>query len=132
MKLGENTEVKLDLKTIIGIIMITSTFVGMYYTLQSDIEVAKNEPAAQIERLEYDLKEQWNAEHIETLESKVEGLIEIVKSLDEELHSILVDQNNISESDDEFEELNKRLEELQNKKPTVIVKEIPVKKKKKF
>ena len=69
MKLGENTEVKLDLKTIIGIIMITSTFVGMYYTLQSDIEVAKNEPAAQIERLEYDLKEQWNAEHIETLES---------------------------------------------------------------
>tara|TARA_R110001592_G_scaffold355673_1_gene656600 strand:- start:426 stop:824 length:399 start_codon:yes stop_codon:yes gene_type:complete len=132
MKLGENTEVKLDLKTIIGIIMITSTFVGMYYTLQSDIEVAKNEPAAQIERLEYDLKEQWNAEHIETLESKVEGLIEIVKSLDEELHSILVDQNNISESDDKFEELNKRLEELQNKKPTVIVKEIPVKKKKKF
>ena len=132
MKLGENTEVKLDLKTIIGIIMITSTFVGMYYTLQSDIEVAKNEPAAQIERLEYDLKEQWNAEHIETLESKVEGLIEIVKSLDEELHIILIDQNNISESDDKFEELNKRLEELQNKKPTVIVKEIPVKKKKKF
>jgi DNA repair exonuclease SbcCD ATPase subunit len=132
MKIGENTEVKVDLKTIISIIVITASFVGMYYTLQSDIEVAKNEPAAQIERLEYDLKEQWNAEHIETLESKVEGLIEIVKSLDEELHSILVDQNNISESDDKFEELNKRLEELQNKKPTVIVKEIPVKKKKKF
>tara|TARA_R110002012_G_scaffold305880_1_gene510205 strand:- start:63 stop:461 length:399 start_codon:yes stop_codon:yes gene_type:complete len=132
MKIGENTELKVDLKTIISIIVLTTSFVGMYYTLQSDIEIAKNEPAAQIERLEYDLKEQWNAEHIETLESKVEGLIEIVKSLDEELHTILVDQNNISEEDDKFEELNKRLEELQNKKPTVIVKEVPVKKKKKF
>ena len=132
MKIGENTELKVDLKTIISIIVLTTSFVGMYYTLQSDIEIAKNEPAAQIERLEYDLKEQWNAEHIETLENKVEGLIEIVKSLDEELHTILVDQNNISEEDDKFEELNKRLEELQNKKPTVIVKEVPVKKKKKF
>lgn len=132
MKIGENTEVKVDLKTIISIIVLTASFVGMYYTLQGDIEVAKNEPAAQIERLEYDLKEQWNAEHIETLENKVEGLIEIVKSLDEELHIILVDQNNISEENDKFEELNKRLEELQNKKPTVIVKEVPVKKKKKF
>ena len=130
MKIGENTEVKVDLKTIISIIVLTASFVGMYYTLQGDIEVAKNEPAAQIERLEYDLKEQWNAEHIETLENKVEGLIEIVKSLDEELQTILI--NKSVKSDDKFEELNNRLEELQNKKPTVIVKEVPVKKKKKF
>jgi len=122
MKIGENTEVKVDLKTIVSIIVLTASFVGMYYTLQSDIEVAKNEPAAQIERLEYDLKEEWNADHIETLESKVDGLIEVVRSLDEELQTVLI--NKSSESEDKFEELNKRLEELQNKKPTVIVKEI--------
>ena len=126
MKIGENTEVKVDLKTIISIIVITASFVGMYYTLQSDIEVAKNEPAAPIERLEYDLKEEWNAEHIQTLESKVDGLIEIVKSLDEELHIILIDQNSDSEEEDKFEELNKRLEELQNQKPKVIIKEVEV------
>jgi len=130
MKIGENTEVKVDLKTIISIIVLTASFVGMYYTLQSDIEVAKNEPAAQIERLEYDLKEKWNADHIETLESKVDGLIEVVRSLDEELQTVLI--NKSSESEDKFEELNKRLEELQNKKPTVIVKEVPTKKKKLF
>tara|TARA_B100001094_G_C18180258_1_gene800494 strand:+ start:2498 stop:2899 length:402 start_codon:yes stop_codon:yes gene_type:complete len=128
MKIGENTEVKVDLKTIVSIIVLTASFVGMYYTLQSDIEVAKNEPAAQIERLEYDLKEEWNADHIQTLESKVDGLIEVVKSLDEELQTILI--NKSSESEDKFEELNKRLEELQNKKPTVIVKEIEVPNKK--
>ena len=124
MKIGENTEVKVDLKTIISIIVLTASFVGMYYTLQSDIEIAKNEPAAPIERLEYDLKEEWNAEHIQTLESKVDGLIEVVKSLDEELQNILIDKN--SESDDKLEELNKRLEELQNQKPKVIIKEVEV------
>ena len=124
MKIGENTEVKVDLKTIVSIIVLTASFVGMYYTLQSDIEIAKNEPAAPIERLEYDLKEEWNAEHIQTLESKVDGLIEVVKSLDEELQTILIDKN--SESDDRLEELNKRLEELQNQKPKVIVKEVEV------
>tara|TARA_R100001463_G_scaffold40744_1_gene86219 strand:- start:8 stop:409 length:402 start_codon:yes stop_codon:yes gene_type:complete len=124
MKIGENTEVKVDLKTIVSIIVLTASFVGMYYTLQSDIEIAKNEPAAPIERLEYDLKEEWNAEHIQTLESKVNGLIEVVKSLDEELQTILIDKN--SESDDRLEELNKRLEELQNQKPKVIVKEVEV------
>ena len=124
MKIGENTEVKVDLKTIVSIIVLTASFVGMYYTLQSDIEIAKNEPAAPIERLEYDLKEEWNAEHIQTLESKVDGLIEVVKSLDEELQNILIDKN--SESDDKLEELNKRLEELQNQKPKVIIKEVEV------
>ena len=49
MKIGEDTAIKIDLKTIVAIIMITSTFVGMYYTLQADIEVAKNEPKAAIE-----------------------------------------------------------------------------------
>jgi len=130
MKIGENTEVKVDLKTIVSIIVLTASFVGMYYTLQSDIEVAKNEPAAQIERLEYDLKEEWNADHIQILENKVDGLIEVVKSLDEELQTILI--NKSTKSDDKFEELNKRLEELQNQKPTVIIKEVTTKKKKLF
>ena len=41
MKINEQTEVKLDLKGIIKIVVLTATFVGMYYTLQSDIEEAK-------------------------------------------------------------------------------------------
>ena len=38
MKINENTEIKLDLKTVISVIVITASFVGMYFTLQSDIE----------------------------------------------------------------------------------------------
>ena len=76
MKIGENTEFKLELKTIISIVVLTSTFMGMYYTLQGDIEEAKALPPAEIPRLEYDLKEQWNEEHINRLEDRVNLLEE--------------------------------------------------------
>ena len=74
MKIGENTEFKLDLKTIISIVVFTSTIMGMYYTLESDIEEAKKLPPAEVERLEYDLKRQWTEGHILALELKVKEL----------------------------------------------------------
>ena len=58
MKISENTEFKIDIKTVIGIIMLTTTLVGMYYTLQDDIDLAKRMPPTEVKRLEYDLKEE--------------------------------------------------------------------------
>ena len=42
MKLNQNTEIKLDLKTVVKLITITAVFVGMYYTLESDIQIQEN------------------------------------------------------------------------------------------
>jgi hypothetical protein len=53
MKISESTEFKIDLKTVIGIIMLTTTLVGMYYTLQEDIRLAKTLPPVEVTRLEY-------------------------------------------------------------------------------
>ena len=50
MKINQSTEFNIDLKTIIGIVMFTSSMVGMYYTLQSDIDDAKKMPKAAIDR----------------------------------------------------------------------------------
>ena len=86
MKLGEGTEFKIDIKTVIAIIMITSTFVGMYYTLQDDIEDAKKMPKAVIDRIEYDLKQDWHTQHINKLEEEVKELREWCKELDEDLY----------------------------------------------
>ena len=58
MKISEGTEFKIDIKTIISIVVVTSMFVGMYYTLQDDIADAKKMPKAVIDRIEYDLKQQ--------------------------------------------------------------------------
>ena len=43
-KISENTNIQLDLKTVVAIIMVTASFVGMYYTLQADIEEARKLP----------------------------------------------------------------------------------------
>lgn len=131
MKVSENTSVQLDLKTIIAIIMVTASFVGMYYTLQADIEEAKKLPPIEVERLEYDLKEEWNKENIDNLKERVDMLEQIDDVVFEELNVLGTLIKDGTENDGKLEELNKQLEELQNRKPktTVIVKEVKVDKK---
>ena len=85
MRIGENTEFKLELKTIISIIVLTSTFMGMYYTLQGEIEEAKKMPPAEIERMEYDLKQEWQTKHIEDLEEKIDEILHWCREVDGKL-----------------------------------------------
>jgi len=82
VKIGEGTEFKIDLKTVVSIIVITSMFVGMYYSLQADIEDAKKMPPAVIDRIEYDLKQEWQTEHIEDLEEKVDEILFWCREMD--------------------------------------------------
>ena len=87
MKIGESTEFKIDLKTIISVIIITSMFVGMYYTLESDIDDAKKLPPAEIKRMEYDLKQELQTDHIESLDEKVDEILHWCREIDKELHN---------------------------------------------
>ncbi len=131
MKISESTEFKIDLKTVIGIIMLTTTLVGMYYTLQEDIALAKTLPPNEVTRLEYELKEEWNEEMILQLEDKVKMLEETQSILKEEVSITSSMIKDGTEADGKFEELQRQLEELENKKPStrVIVKEVKVDKK---
>ena len=130
-KISENTNVTLDLKTVIAIITITASFVGMYYTLQADIEEAKKLPPTEVKRLEYDLKEEWNEININDLKERVNMLEQVDDVVFEELNVLGTLVKDGTENDGKLEELNKQLEELQNRKPktTVIVKEVKVDKK---
>ena len=87
MKISESAEFKIDLKTVVSIIVITSMFVGMYYSLQSDIEEAKALPPAVIDRIEYDLKQEWQTEHIEDLEEKVDEILFWCREVDGKLQN---------------------------------------------
>ena len=131
MKISENTEFKIDIKTVIGIIMLTTTFVGMYYTLQEDIAEAKKLPPVEVGRLEYELKEKWNHENIEDILERVNMLEQIDNVTFEEINILSSLVKDGTENDGKLEELNKQLEELQNKKPStrIIVKEVKVDKK---
>jgi len=131
-KISENTSVQLDLKTVVAIIMVTASFVGMYYTLQADIEEAKKLPPIEVTRLEYELKEEWNEDMIMQLKKAVEVIEETQDILKEEIKITSAMLQDGTEADGKFEELQKQLEELENRKPktTVIVKEVAVDKKK--
>jgi|TARA_R110002020_G_scaffold204653_2_gene408976 hypothetical protein len=130
-KISENTNIQLDLKTVVAIIMVTASFVGMYYTLQADIEEAKKLPPIEVTRLEYELKEEWNEKMIIQLKERVEMLEQVDDVVFEELNVLGTLMKDGTESDGKLEELNRQLEELKNQKPkqTIIVKEIEVSKK---
>ena len=132
-KISENTNIQLDLKTVVAIIMVTASFVGMYYTLQADIEEAKKLPPIEVTRLEYELKEEWNEKMILQLKDQVQMLQETSDILKEEIKITSAMLQDGTEADGKFEELQRQLEELESRKPktTVIVKEVQVEKKKK-
>ena len=123
MKISESTEFKIDIKTVISIIVITASFVGMYYTLQADIAEAKTLPPTEVKRLEFDLKEEWTQKMIESLDQRVNMLEQMGNILKEEIqiNSTLIKDG--TEQDLRLNELNKKLESLQNQKPTVIIKD---------
>jgi hypothetical protein len=130
-KISENTNIQLDLKTVIAIIMVTASFVGMYYTLQADIEEAKKLPPIEVTRLEYELKEEWNEKMIIQLKERVEMLEQVDDVVFEELNVLGTLMKDGTENDGKLEELNRQLEEIKNQKPkqTIIVKEVQVDKK---
>ena len=63
-KISENTELTLDLKTLIIIVAFVVTVVGMWFALQKDIDLAKELPKPEVSRTEYDLKDQLIRETI--------------------------------------------------------------------
>ena len=131
MKISENTEFKIDIKTVIGIIMLTTTLVGMYYTLQEDIALAKTLPPNEVTRLEYELKEEWNEDMIIDLKERVEMLEQVDDVIFEEINVVSTLIKDGTENDGKLEELKKQLEELKKRKPkaTIIIKEVPIKRK---
>jgi len=131
MKISENTEFKIDLKTVIGIIMLTTTLVGMYYKLQEDIALAKTLPPVEVTRLEYELKEEWNEKMIMQLKDEVDMISETIDILKEEVKITSSMIQDGTEADYRLDELNAQLEALKNKNPStrIIVKEVKVDKK---
>jgi polyhydroxyalkanoate synthesis regulator phasin len=116
MKISENTEFKIDIKTVIGIIMLTTTFVGMYYSLQDDITEARNLPPTEVKRLEYDLKEKWNHANIEDLKERVDMMEQMNDILSEEIKVLSTLVKDGTKTDGKLDELAKQVLALKSKK----------------
>jgi len=87
-KIGENTNITLDLKTIGMIIGFTVTIASMYFVMQADIAEAKELPKPEISKLEYELKDELIRATIMDTQEDVEEIKETIKKIDERLYEM--------------------------------------------
>ena len=87
-KIGEETQVTLDLKTIGMIIGFVLMLAGMWFGLQADIAQAKELPVPVIDRVEYDLKDELIRQTIMDTQEDVEEIKETIEKIDERLYEI--------------------------------------------
>lgn len=88
-KISENTELTLDLKTIVIIVSFAITVAGMWFAIQADIKLAKELPVPEVSRTEYDLKDQLIRETIMNTQEKVEENSGKLDRIDEKLYQII-------------------------------------------
>ena len=87
-QVSEETKITLDLKTIGVILFFIATVIGMWFTLQSDIEEAKNLPEPVIDRTEYDLKDELIRQTILDTQDDVDEIKDKLDKIDERLYEI--------------------------------------------
>jgi ribonucleotide reductase alpha subunit len=97
MEVGKDSKFTLSLETAISVAVSIAMVVGMWYSLQAEIELAKELPEPEVSRMEYDLKDQMIRDSIMNTEEKVEKLEEKVDSVKDDTRMInetLLDMNN--------------------------------------
>ena len=88
-KISENTEVQLDLKTIGMLVAGAVSLAAMYFTLQKDIDLAKELPKPEVRRTEYDLKDELVRSTIMDIDEKVQDNSEKLDKIDDKLFEII-------------------------------------------
>ena len=87
-EIGESTKVTLDLKTISMIVGFVIMIAGMWFTLQAEIQDAKELPKPVIDRVEYDLKDELIRQTIMDTQEDVEEIKETIDKIDQRLYEI--------------------------------------------
>ena len=82
----------LDLKTIGMIVVFISTVIGMWFTLQGDIQEAKELPLPPIERMEFDMKDELIRQTIMDTQEDVEMILDKLEKIDERIYEMNKDR----------------------------------------
>ena len=87
-ELNEDTGFNISIKTLIGIGFAMATLIGMWFTLQADISEAKELPAPDITRMEFDMKDQNVRQSILNTEKNVEKLEERMIRMEDKIDQL--------------------------------------------
>ena len=84
-ELNENTSFKISIQTLIGIGFGMATLIGMWFTLQADISEAKELPAPDITRMEFDMKDQNVRQTIMTTQEDVKEIKDDIRRIEDKI-----------------------------------------------
>ena len=90
-ELNEDTGFNVSIKTLAGIGFAMATLIGMWFTLQADIEEAKQlpePPAPVITRMEFDMKDQLVRQTIMTTQEDVKEIKEQLEKLNDKIDAM--------------------------------------------
>ena len=89
-ELNEDTGFKVSIKTLIAIGFGLSTLIGMWFTLQADIDEAKELPIVEPEvtRMEFDMKDQMIRNTILNTQEDVGEIKEDIKRIEEKIDQL--------------------------------------------
>ena len=90
-ELNEDTGFNVSIKTLGAIGFAMATLIGMWFTLQADIEEAKQlpePPAPVITRMEFDMKDQLVRQTIMTTQEDVKEIKETLDKLEEKIDDL--------------------------------------------
>ena len=97
MEVGKDTKFTLSLETGISIVVTIGMIIGMWYSLQAEIELAKELPEPEVSRMNDNINFLMIRESILNTEGKVDKLEEKVDDIKEDTRAItetLIDMNN--------------------------------------
>ena len=87
-EISEDMGFKISIKTLIAIGAAMATVISMYFMLQSDIADAKELPAPDVTRMEFDMKDQMIRQTIMTTQEDVTEIKEDIKRIEEKIDKL--------------------------------------------
>jgi len=89
-QLNEDTSFKISIKTLGGIAVLIFTLVGMWFTLQADINEAKELPKPEVSKMEFNMKDKMVREAVLNTEKNVEKLEERMIRMEDKMDQLIL------------------------------------------
>ena len=85
-ELNENTGFNVSIKTLAAIGFAMATIISMWFILQGDIAEAKELPAPDVTRMEFDMKDQMIRQTIMTTQEDVKEIKKSIEKIEDKLY----------------------------------------------
>ena len=89
-QLNEDTSFKISIKTLGGIAVLIFTLVGMWFTLQADIEEAKTLPEPEVSKMEFQMKDKMVRDAVLNTEKNVQKLEERMIRMENKMDQLIL------------------------------------------